>query len=226
MKIAILFSGGKDSTFAMFKAMQSFEVLCLINIVSENKESYMFHTPNIHLVKMQADALDIPLMLKKTKGIKEDELKDLKGAISDAKQKYKIEGIVTGAVKSIYQASRIQKICDELNLKCINPLWQINQLDLLRELLKNNFKVIISGIFAYPLDEKWLGRIIDSQLIDKLAKLQTQFQLNPSGEGGEIETTVLDCPLFKKRIEILDSTIEYENHAGVFIIKKAKLVEK
>jgi ABC transporter with metal-binding/Fe-S-binding domain ATP-binding protein len=226
MKIAILFSGGKDSTFAMFKAMQEHEVLCLINIVSENKESYMFHTPNIHLVKMQADALDIPLMLKKTKGIKEDELKDLKGAISDAKQKYKIEGIVTGAVASVYQAERIQKICDELKLKCINPLWQMNQLDLLRELLKNNFKVIISGIFAYPLDEKWLGKIIDQTIIEKLAKLQAQFQLNPSGEGGEIETTVLDCPIFKKKIEILDSEIEYENHAGVFIIKKSKLVEK
>jgi ABC transporter with metal-binding/Fe-S-binding domain ATP-binding protein len=226
MKIAILFSGGKDSTFAMFKAMKEHEVSCLISIISSNPESYMFHVPNIHLVEMQADALDIPLMLKKTKGIKEDELKDLKGAISDAKQKYKIEGIVTGAVKSVYQASRIQKICDDLGLKCINPLWQMNQVELLRELLKNNFKVIISGIFAYPLDEKWLGRIIDSQLIDKLAKLQTQFQLNPSGEGGEIETTVLDCPLFKKRIEILDSTIEYGNYAGVFIIKKAKLVEK
>lgn len=226
MKVAVLFSGGKDSTYALFKALQSNEVSCLISIISENKESYMFHTPNIHLVKMQAESLGIPLMLSKTKGEKEKELKDLKSAIEKAIKKYKIEGIVTGAVRSVYQASRIQKICDDLKIKCINPLWQINQIDLLRELLKNNFKVMISGVFAYPLDEKWLGKIIDKEAISKLEELEKKYKINPSGEGGEIETTVLDCPLFEKEIKILDSKVKYENHAGVFIVKKAKLIEK
>jgi ABC transporter with metal-binding/Fe-S-binding domain ATP-binding protein len=226
MKIAVLFSGGKDSTFALYKAMQEHEISCLISIMSENPESYMFHVPNIHLVEMQAESLGIPLMHFKTKGEKEKELKDLKKALEKAIKKYKIDGIYTGAVLSVYQASRIQKICDELKIRCFNPLWHMNQVELLHELLRNNFRVMISGVFAYPLDEKWLGKIIDKEIISKLEELQKKYQINPSGEGGEIETTVLDCPLFEKRIEILKAEIKYEKNAGVFIVKKARLIEK
>ena len=227
MRLAVLFSGGKDSTYALFKTMKGNEIVCLISLLSENKESYMFHTPNIHLVEMQAEVLGIPLMLRETKGIKEDELKDLKKAIEKAKLKYKIQGLVTGAVASRYQAERIQKICDDLKIKCINPLWMKNQVDLLNELLKDDFKAIISGVFAYPLDEKWLGREINKDIVQQLAELQKKYQLNPSGEGGEIETTVLDCPIFKKRIEILESEKKMiDKNSGVYIIKKAKLADK
>ena len=148
MKLAVLFSGGKDSTLALYKSMQEHEIACLVSIISKNPESYMFHTPNIHIVKMQAEAIGLPLVLKNTKGEKEKELEDLKKAMEEAKKKYKIEGIVTGALKSVYQSSRIQKLCDELGLQCINPLWQRDEIGLLNELLQNNFKVIISGIFA------------------------------------------------------------------------------
>ena len=226
MRLGVLFSGGKDSTYAMFIAKQKNEISCLISVFSENPESYMFHTSNIHLVEMQAEALGILLIVKKTKGEKEKELKDLKDAIKEAKLKFKLDGIVTGAVASRYQAERIQKICEELGLKCVNPLWQKNQVELLHELIKNDFKVIISGIFAYPLDEKWLGKQLDNGLIAKLAKLQEQYKLNPAGEGGEIETTVLDCPLFKQKIEILESEIKAKGNEGVFFIKKAKLSNK
>ena len=226
LKTAILFSGGKDSCMALQHALQSTNVQCLITMISENPASYMFHTPNIHLDEMQAKALDIPLMISKTKGEKEKELADLKDALAKAIKKYDIDGIYTGAVCSVYQAERIQKICDELKIRCFNPLWQMNQIELLHELLKNNFKVMISGVFAYPLDEKWLGKIIDKETISKLEELQKKFKLNPAGEGGELESTVLDCPIFKKRIEIIDSKIEYKNHAGNFIVKKARLVEK
>jgi len=67
--------------------------------------------------------------------------------------------------------------------------------------------VIISGVFAYPLDEKWLGKQIDTKLIDRIVDLQQKYGLSPSGEGGEIETTVLDAPLFKKKIEVLDFSV-------------------
>jgi ABC transporter with metal-binding/Fe-S-binding domain ATP-binding protein len=227
MRLGVLFSGGKDSTYALFKAGKENDIVCLISLVSENKESYMFHTPNIHLVELQAQSLGIPLMLSQTKGIKEAELADLKKAISEAKKKYKLDGLVTGAVASKYQEQRIQKICDELKIKCINPLWMKNQIELLEELLKNNFKVIISGIFAYPLDEKWLGKQLDSEMIRQLSTLQKKFQLNPSGEGGEIETTVIDCPIFKKKIKILEAEKKMTgNNSGIFIVKKTKLIAK
>ena len=86
--------------------------------------------------------------------------------------------------------------------------------------------MVISGVFAYPLDEKWLGKQIDAALISKLLDLQQKYGISPSGEGGEIETTVLDAPQFKKKIEILDYTTEAKGNSGVFNINRARLVEK
>ena len=139
MKCAVLFSGGKDSTYAAFIAKKhGYELSCLISIISENPESYMFHTPSISKVKQQASVMKIPLIIQKTKGEKEKELKDLEFAIKKAKDEFGIEGIVTGAVESVYQASRIKKICDKLNLDCFNPLWKKNQIELLEDLIKND----------------------------------------------------------------------------------------
>ena len=226
MKLGVLFSGGKDSTLALHKAAKKEEIVCLITLVSENKESYMFHTPNIDVTVLQAEALGLPQIKKVTEGKPEEELKDLEEAIAQAVKRFKIEGVVTGAVESVYQSKRIQSICDRLNISCLNPLWKKNQQALLEELVAEGFKVIISGVFAYPLDKSWLGKQIDKELIERLVLLGKEFGLSVSGEGGEIETTVLDAPLFKKKIEILDSAVEAQCNSGVFIIKRARLVSK
>lgn len=203
MKIASLFSGGKDSVYSSYIAKkQGHELMCLITLFSSNKESYMFHTPSIEKTKYQAKTMNLPLLIQKTKGKKEEELKDLETAIKKAIKKYKIQGIVTGAIKSEYQASRIQKICDNLNIKCINPLWQINELDYLKKLLEDNFQVIITGVFAYPLNQLWLGREIDNKFIEEVKKLNEKYKIHPAGEGGEFETFVLNCPLFQKPLKI------------------------
>jgi diphthine-ammonia ligase len=226
MRLGVLFSGGKDSTLALHKAAEKEEVVCLITLVSENKESFMFHTPNIDITALQAEAMGLPLIKKATKGKPEEELKDLEEAIAQAVNCFKIEGVATGAVESAYQSKRIQSICDHLNISCISPLWKKNQKALLEELVAKGFKVIISGVFAYPLDESWLGKEVDNELIERLSLLGKEFGLSVAGEGGEIETTVLDAPLFKKKIEILDSTIEAKGNSGIFIIKKARLAPK
>ena len=127
---------------------------------------------------------------------------------------------MTGAIESVYQAERVQRICHHLGLWCFNPLWKHDQKELLEELLRKGFKVIISGVFAYPLDEKWLGKQIDPALIERLVDLQQKYGISPSGEGGEIETTVLDAPIFKKKIEILDFSVEAKGNSGVFKIKR------
>ncbi|MBU1136032.1 MAG: diphthine--ammonia ligase [Nanoarchaeota archaeon] len=203
MKFGILFSGGKDSTYATYLANQAgYEISCLISIESENKESFMFHTPSILRVRKQAEVMGIPLIIKKTKGEKEEELKDLEKAINDAKKKYNIEGVVTGAVGSVYQASRIQKICDKLGLKCFNPLWKKDQIELLNELIENRFEIIIVGVFAYPLGKEWLGKKIDKEFIEKTKTLKKIYKINPAGEGGEFESFVINCPLFKKKLKI------------------------
>ena len=226
MRLGVLFSGGKDSTLALHYAKEKEEVACLITLISENKESYMFHTPNINITSLQAEALNLPQIKKTTLGEKEKELSDLKEAIAEAAREFQIQGVVTGAVESVYQAERVQRICNNLDLWCFNPLWKHDQKALLEELLERRFKVVISGVFAYPLDEKWLGKQIDAALISKLLDLQQKYGISPSGEGGEIETTVLDAPQFKKKIEILDYTTEAKGNSGVFNINRARLVEK
>jgi len=226
MRLGVLFSGGKDSTLALHYAAEKEEVVCLITLLSENKESYMFHTPNIDISALQAEALELPQIARGTKGEKEKELSDLELAIADAVEEYRIEGVVTGAVESVYQAQRVQRICNRLDVWCFNPLWKHDQKALLEELLEKNFTVVISGIFAYPLDEKWLGKQIDCKTIQSLVELQQEYGISPSGEGGEIETTVLDAPLFKRRIEIQDSSIEARGNSGIFKINKARLISK
>jgi len=215
MKLGILFSGGKDSMYATYLAKKKgYDIKCLISIISKNKESYMFHTPSISKTKKQAEAINIPIIIEKTQGKKEIELKDLKNAIKKAKERYKIKGIVTGAVESIYQSSRIQKICNELDLECFNPLWQKDQIELLEDIIKDGFNVIITSVSAYPLNEKWLGRKIDRKFINEVKDLNKRYKINPAGEGGEFETFVLNVPgLFKKELKIKGKSIFGEKNS-------------
>jgi diphthine-ammonia ligase len=203
MKTAILFSGGKDSVYAAFLAKQAGnELTCLITMHSENIDSYMFHTPSIEKTKAQAEVMDIPLIIHNTKGEKEKELQDLENAIVKAKVEYKIEAVVTGALHSVYQAERIQKICRKLDLECINLLWHKEEFEYLEELIENKFKIIITGVAAYPLNQSWLGREINEEFIKDVKRLHRKFKIHPAGEGGEFETFVLNCPLFKKPLEV------------------------
>ncbi len=226
MRLGVLFSGGKDSVLALHRTAEKEKAVCLITVESKNKESFMFHTPNIDVTALQAEALELPLVSVETEGQKEVELNDLERAIAEAKSTYGIGGVVTGAVESVYQASRVQRICNRLDLWQFNPLWKMNQKQLLEDLIEKNFQVIISGVFAYPLDEKWLGKQISPQIIAQLVELQGKYGISPSGEGGEIETTVLDAPLFKRRIEVADSEIEWKGSSGVYVIERARLVSK
>ncbi len=220
MKLGVLYSGGKDSTLALLKAQEHHQIACLITVLSENKESYMFQTANTHLTHLQAEALGVPLVRVTTKGVKEEELEDLRNAISEAKAAHQIDGIVTGAVRSTYQASRVQRICRELGVWCFNPLWLKDQVELLQEVIDRGIVAVISGVFAEPLDESYLGKAIDPAMVAKLAKLK--HRINPAGEGGEIETTVLFAPGFTKRITITKSRAEYANFSGTYQIEEAQ----
>jgi len=226
MKVGVLFSGGKDSCLALHKSQGFHDVVCLISLISKSEESYMFHVPNIELTGKQAEAIGLPLVQRRTEGKKEKELKDLKIAISTAKADFDLKGIVTGAVRSVYQSTRVQRICKQLGLWCFNPLWLKDEIELLNEIVSNKYVVIISGVFAFPLDREFLGRNLDNELIQKLTRLKEEYGLSPAGEGGEIETTVTDAPFFKKRLEILDSEVSYENYAGIFRIKNLRLIDK
>ncbi|KZX09952.1 ATP-binding region [Methanobrevibacter oralis] len=226
MKSAILFSGGKDSIMALYEALNRNEdVQYLLSMKSTNDESYMFHVPNIHLTTLLAEALDIKLMLVPTNGVKEKELEDLKLAFQKLKN-LGIETIYTGALYSIYQKSRIEKLGKELDLKIISPYWHVDELEYIRKIVSVGFKIIISSVAAYGLDESWLGRLIDDEAIDELVKLNEKYKINIAFEGGEAESLAIDGPIFKKRIKILKDRKEWHRDSGVYIIEDAILEDK
>lgn len=214
MKVGVLFSGGKDSCMAAYLAKkQGHEITCLITIHSKNPESYMFHTCSIKKTKQQAKVMNIPLIYIKTKGEKEKELKDLENAIKKAKREYKIEGVVSGALASNYQKSRIENICKKLKLKSITPLWQKDGFEYLKDIIKNEFQVIITAVSAYPLSASWLGREIDEELIENLHQLYEKYKVHPAGEGGEFETFVLNCPLFERPLKVTGANFTGEKNS-------------
>jgi diphthine-ammonia ligase len=226
MKIAALISGGKDSIYSAYKASKEHEIVCLISFKSKRDDSYMFHIPNIHLVELQAQAMKIPLTYVESSGIKEKELEDIEQALKTAIKKYNIEGVVSGALASNYQKERIDKICKDLKLKSIAPLWQIDPKKYLKELIENNFKIIITGIAAEGFNESWLGRKINTRTFEDLKILNEKTKFHLGFEGGEAETLVLDCPLFSKKLKINKTRIEMENHCTGKLLVDAELEEK
>jgi len=226
--LGALVSGGKDSLYAMYKMQKSgYKIGCIIKIISENPDSYMFHTPAMDMIDLQAESLGIPLIEHRTKGIKEEELKDLKNALKKAKDRYGIQGISTGALYSSYQKDRIGKLCDDLNLEAHSPLWHMDQEEEMREIIDKGFDFIFTSIAADGLDKSWLGRKITKKDIDALSKINKKIGLNIAGEGGEFESLVLDMPNFSKKIKIEKGKILMEKkHTGEYIIEKAVLAKK
>ena len=223
MRVAALVSGGKDSALALYRALkQGYEVKFLVTMIPQREDSWMFHFPNIHLTDLFAKAAGIPLVRAETVGIKETELEDLKNLLATLD----IEGVVSGAISSQYQRQRIDKICRELKLKSITPIWQEDPIQVLKEIVNLNFEVVIVGVFAYGFDQSWLGRKIDRLTLGDLLELHHKYQISSVGEGGEYETLVLDAPFFKKKIRLLRVEKIWENHSGYLLVREAKLVDK
>jgi len=226
LRVGVLFSGGKDSTYATCLASQRDQLACLITVFPRSEVSYMFHYPDLNWTKLQAEAIGIPQIRQETLGIKEKELEDLASAILRAKEAYQLEGIYTGALASSYQKSRVERVCRELGLRCVSPLWGIDAEQHLRRLVRDGFVVMLVSVSALGLDRRWLGRIIDNAAIDELLALSRKFRFNAALEGGEGETFVLDCPLFKSRVEIQEAEIHWRQDSGTYEIIGARLVAK
>lgn len=221
MKVAVLFSGGKDSNFALYWALnQGFDVKHLVNILPQREDSFMFHKPCVKYTKLQAKSIGVPLTQKKVSGVKEDEVGELEKILS----KLKVDGIVSGAVASEYQKTRIDSVCERLSLRAFAPLWGKNQEQLVGDIINAGFAVMMVGIAAEGLTEKWLGKILTLDDLAELKELKKKYGINFSGEGGEYETFVLNGPMYKKRIVVKKSEKKMSSqNSGALEIKEAVL---
>jgi ABC transporter with metal-binding/Fe-S-binding domain ATP-binding protein len=223
VRVAVLATGGKDSVLALYHVLkEGYEVKCLASMIPQREDSWMFHYPNIRLVDLLAEAVEIPIAKAETSGIEEEEVEDLKRLI----QRLDVGGVVSGAIESTYQKTRIEKICRQLGIACITPLWQRLQQDILAEILSLRFEVIITGVYAYGFDRDWLGRKIDETTVEDLVELNRKYGVSLVGEGGEYESMVLDAPLFKKRIKVVEAQRVWKGQSGYLHITKARFEKK
>jgi ABC transporter with metal-binding/Fe-S-binding domain ATP-binding protein len=223
MNVCVLYSGGKDSNLALYKASKEMKIKCLVTVKPESEESWLFHYPAVDIVKYQSKALGIPLILDSCRDDEESSIKALYNVLEKAIEIYSVDGVVTGAVKSTYQATRFQRICWDLGLWCFNPLWQINESKFLHEIVNSGFEVIFTRVAGYPLKKELVGRKFTWEVVEMLLGLKEY--INPSGEGGEYETLVLDMPMFRRKIEV-----EYEVYGSDYDasirINEVRLIEK
>ncbi len=223
MRVAVLFSGGKDSCYTVWLLQhQGWEVARLVTVNPVVEDSLMFHYPNVEWTGLQAEAMDIPHSMVEGG----DELGELRESLDALRRKERIVGVATGAVASDFQKSRFDRVCDSVGLRSFSPLWHKNPRVIVEDLIRAEFRTIISGVGASGLDRSWLGREMTPPFWEKLAELSARYGIHLSGEGGEYETFVVDGPHFKKSILVEQSTVVWEGQSGRFEITKASSRDK
>ncbi len=227
LRVGVLYSGGKDSTFAAYTAkQQGHQLACLITMMPDSPESYLFHYPNIRWTELAAQTMNVPIMKTKTCEVGESEIQDLATAVNTAKEQYALESIVTGGLASRYQKQRFETVCAEAGLKHFSPFWLKDPETYMRNIIRSDFSVILVSVAAEGLDKSWLGRAVNESMIDELKELNRRLGVHIAFEGGEAETFVLDCPLFTRSIEILGTETHWSGDHGFMEIKDARLVAK
>jgi len=221
MRVASLFSGGKDSAYALFCALhQGWDIRALVTVFPA-PDSMMFHHPNIELTRLQAEAIGIPHATKNAAtGGTEAELDALRSLLSGLD----IDGVISGAVESEYQKQRIDVICEELGIRSFAPLWRKEPVPLLQDMVSSGFEIVVVAVSAEGLGKDWLGRVIDNKAIGELQQLQKTHGVHPIFEGGEGETFVTSAPFFKKKVKIEKAEKKWKGTSGTLEIRAASLV--
>jgi len=230
-----LFSGGKDSSWALYQAIeQDLPVERLVTVHPEG-DSYMYHVPATELASLAAESIDIPLVDIRpddfgaedvpdagTQG--DEELQPLEAALSELATDLDggIAGLTAGAVESEYQTSRIESMADRLDAELFAPLWQREPTALAEEMLAAGFEITIIQVAAAGLDESWLGRTLDADALTELQALNDEYGVHVLGEGGEFETLVTDGPHMDRPIE-LEYTTEFDGTRGTIQVEDAWL---
>ena len=195
------------------------DVPCLVNIVPQRDDSWVFHTPNLHLMPLMADALGKGLVQVRGGMTEEEDLTSLASALDGMG----IDGVITGAIASDYQWDRINRVCEALGLKTLSPLWRKDAGMLMREMVDAGVRAMVVAVMADGLDESWLGRVIDQEALDELEVKSLRYGINVAGEGGEYETLTLDSPLHRLALEPLSSERKVNRDSAFLRVTSAHL---
>ena len=225
MNLGSLFSGGKDSTYAIYLAQkQGHKVTCLLSVFTKSEESHLLHHPNLQWTKLQSESMKIPqLTIHSASDETDDELFALETLLKNAKKQFHIEGLVHGGIKSQFQKEKFETLCSKLDLIVVTPLWNAKPEQYMNDLLDSNFIFIMITVSSDGLDDTWLGKTISKSDIDTLRDLSEKFGFNLNFEGGEAETFVVDCPLFSNSIKINQTKKIWDGYRGRFEIMDARL---
>lgn len=220
MRVAALFSGGKDSTYATYVAQQrGWEVTDLVSIRPRDPASMLYHVPNLHVTPLLAEAMGIPLLTEEAGAGEDAELEALERAL----RRTRAEGVVVGAIASDYQHARVNRVCHGLGVRVFAPLWRRDPEGLLRDYLAARMRIRFSAVSAEGLDASWLGRPLDAAAAEELLRLRDRVGLHPCGEGGEFETLVLNAPNFRRPVEVVDARPVWEGTSGHWDVREARL---
>jgi len=230
-----LFSGGKDSSWALYRALEDGLPVERLVTVHPAGDSYMYHVPATDLARLAAESIGIPLLEIEPDDFGANEVTDagaqgdrelepLEGALAELDDELDggVAGLVAGAVESEFQTSRIEELSDRLDAELFAPLWQRDPVDLAESMLDAGFDIRIVSVSAAGLDETWLGRQLDADALADLRELNAEYGVHVLGEGGEFETLVTDGPHMDRPIE-LDYVTDWDGTRGSIRIGDAWL---
>ncbi|AFZ71905.1 diphthine--ammonia ligase [Natronobacterium gregoryi] len=230
-----LFSGGKDSSWALYRALEEGLDVRRLVTVHPAGDSYMYHVPATDLATLAAESVGIDLVDVEPDDFEaesvtdssvqgDNELEPLEAALQELDDELEggIAGVTAGAVESEYQTTRIEGLCDRLGCDLFAPLWEEKPRELADAMLEAGFEISIIQVAAHGLDESWLGRTLDRETLAELEELNEEYGVHILGEGGEFETLVVDGPHMDRRIE-LDYVTEWEGTRGQLRITDAGL---
>lgn len=221
MKVAVLASGGKDSTYASWWAlMQGWSIEAMITVKIVGDDSMMFQLQNTEIAQYQAKSIGVKWINVISQGVEDKEIDELEDTIRNLNQD--LDAIVVGALRSDYQKTRIERMCERLDLISYCPLWHHDSLEHMNSLIEHGFDVRIVSVSCEGLDESWLGEKISKESLGKLIDLSEKYRFNLDGEGGEFETITLNAPHFEKAI-ICEGGKIWNGNRGVWNITKIQL---
>ena len=200
-------SGGKDSCFACYLALaQGYRVSHLVNFISQEFKRVSFHGTESRLIQMQSQAIGIPLLQKETtpNGYEQEFKEAVRGLLPQG-----VKGMVFGDIYLDEHKEWVERVCGELGIEAVEPLWGKSTESLLIDFIDAGFEAVIVSARAELIDEEWVGKRLDRNFMDYLKAKNIDL----CGENGEYHTLVVNGPLFKRRIEVTEGrTINRDNY--------------